>query len=102
MGNFAGGSYSSIGGGWDNDAQAYSATIGGGRNNTIYDDGEREPAEYATIAGGLNNIAGWNAGCANEQRKCTTVGGGEGNKATSAWGTVAGGKDNHAGMGGAT
>lgn len=105
--NLAGG-YALVGGGFDNTANAIasvvaggssnyagggSSTIGGGHQNTVYDS-----ADYATIGGGLRNLASLRGtvagGIDNYAGSDSFVGGGNFNSATSLNSTVAGGYGN--------
>ena len=111
--NWATGDGTTIGGGWNNTAegafpviagaefnhivQVDYATSGGGYNNPELKDEGHKQSSYSTIAGGRDNIAGWDGGCASLDRECATVGGGQENKATAGWSTIGGGYGNSAG-----
>ncbi|MCG3132020.1 MAG: hypothetical protein FLDDKLPJ_02830 [Phycisphaerae bacterium] len=76
--NTTSGVYTAIGGGAQNVARANSSNVGGGQGNQAGLDGDDD---FATVAGGTSNYAGWHA----------TVGGGTSNQATGGNSVVAGG-----------
>jgi hypothetical protein len=84
-----------VGGGDDNTASGYNATVGGGVGNTASDN-------YATVSGGgLNTASGAHAtvsgGTANTASDfAATVGGGYSNTASNSYATVSGGGYNTA------
>ncbi len=84
--NIAGGLYSFVGGGYNNNAAADTTTIGGGRDNVASGIG-------STVGGGCANSATWNQ---------ATVGGGLSNSAAAGYATVGGGFQNNASGGSAT
>ena len=98
QGNQAGGKCATIAGGGLSEHFDYDSgnhvlddygTIGGGGNNTAgTDDGISNNATYATISGGLANIAG---------ATVASIAGGESNSATATYSTVSGGSSNTAG-----
>jgi hypothetical protein len=71
--------YATIGGGKQNTASNYKCTIGGGFNNTA-------SGQYGTVGGGKLNTASGNY--------CATVGGGSSNTASNEYATVSGGRLN--------
>lgn len=117
--NLADGNDATVGGGYKNEVNASFGTIAGGApsdlanpstsNNVIFDeycaigggggnragsdDGNQQSDEYATIGGGIDNVA---------TRSATTVGGGHTNTASGDRSTVGGGWVNGAGGGRAT
>ncbi len=72
--------YSTVGGGYYNEAQAWSSTVGGGASNEAQ-------ANYSTVGGG-----GWN----QAKDDYSTVGGGASNEAQAWSSTVGGGASNEA------
>ncbi|MFO7639680.1 MAG: hypothetical protein R6X14_10380, partial [bacterium] len=93
-GNFAGGNYSTVGGGDRNRVIAY-ATVGGGSRNVATN-------QYAAIGGGSSNeatglYAAIGGGSSNDAGgQYAAVGGGAGNRANGLHATVAGGSVNSA------
>ena len=91
--NAAKASWSTIGGGVDNQTQSEFATIGGGRNNVA-------SGQQATVGGGVSNTTSGNSatiggGSGNSATVNSVVGGGIDNAAaTNAGATVAGGEQN--------
>jgi len=84
--NTASGPLSTVAGGEGNTASGWAASVGGGLSNTASD-------EKATVSGGTGNQASsWGA----------AIGGGDSNVATAPLGTVGGGRDNTASGGNAT
>ena len=80
IGNSASGRFSSVGGGFNNDASGQGTVIDGGLQNTA-------SGRYATVGGGSrNDAAGTNA----------TVAGGRGNAATGDFAEIPGGRENQA------
>jgi hypothetical protein len=78
--NIASGQYATVGGGQNNTASGYIAAVGGGYQNIANRD-------YATVVGGRNNTASGSG---------ATVVGGEGNTASGSGATVGGGEGNTA------
>ncbi|NJL35283.1 MAG: hypothetical protein HC893_17315 [Chloroflexaceae bacterium] len=99
--NSASGDISTIGGGFSNNLRGFGSVIAGGSFNTIYDSyttigggfnnkagsdtGSTVDADYATVAGGYDNVA---------SEDSATVGGGYLNEASGYISTIAGGAGN--------
>lgn len=108
--NEAIGQASTVGGGLRNEARAFGATVGGGGASNVQTilggilssltlsgegRGNRAFDEFATVAGGADNVAGSD----NEDEESapyTTVGGGRANVAENDYATVPGGRGNRA------
>jgi hypothetical protein len=91
-GNDAIASYATVGGGYGNTASADYATIAGGGRSDPGDPATRNRVtdNYCTVGGGGNNQAGDNAGTTAD-RTYATVGGGLHNLASGQYATVGGG-----------
>jgi len=110
-GNYVGGPYASVSGGWHNTAVAWFASVSGGRFNTAsahcasvsggyyntassncaaVSGGGRNTAngEISAVSGGFNNTANGDT--------CSSVSGGAGNTASGNWASVSGGSWNRA------
>jgi hypothetical protein len=106
--NVAGGNYSTVGGGRDNNAGALNTTIGGGSGNQATGEGATIAGGFAnsaendaaTIAGGrLNKATGWNSTIGGGNKNAAayrgaTIAGGEGNSATGIGAVISGGISN--------
>ena len=104
----ASGTYSVIGGGYENIASAEAATVSGGYDNQATDtfttvsggENNEATAQYATVGGGNSNqamnlyatIGGGNSNAASGTT--STISGGNSNQATNSYATVGGGQGN--------